>query len=93
MITMNEYFGGKVRSLGLITTEGRATIGVITPGEYEFGTSTNEKMTITSGELQVRLPEAKDWEIYEQGSSFNVPSGKKFSVKADADVSYLCLYT
>ena len=49
MFKTNEYFDGKVMSIGLESAEGRATIGVMAKGEYEFGTSTIEIMTVTSG--------------------------------------------
>ena len=34
----NSYFEGKVRSLAIGTTDGPATVGVIEPGIYSFGT-------------------------------------------------------
>ncbi len=56
MFKVNEYFDGKVKSLAFRTAEGPATIGVMAPGEYEFGTSTVEIMTVVSGALTVKLP-------------------------------------
>ena len=40
MFKVNEYFEGKVTSLGFNNKEGAVTIGVMAAGEYEFGTST-----------------------------------------------------
>lgn len=51
MFKVNEYFDGKVKSLGFSMADGPATIGVMAPGEYEFGTSSKEYMTVTSGKL------------------------------------------
>lgn len=34
----NSYFAGKVQSLGINTSEGYATFGVIEPGQYTFAT-------------------------------------------------------
>ena len=45
MFKVNEYFDGKVKSLAFKTADGPATIGVMAPGEYEYGTSTVEIMT------------------------------------------------
>ena len=56
MFKTNEYFDGKVKSIALDSTEGTATIGVMAAGEYEFGTTTIEIMTVISGELSVMLP-------------------------------------
>ena len=37
MFKVNEYFDGTVKSIAFGTAEGPATIGVMAPGEYEFG--------------------------------------------------------
>ena len=42
MFKVNEYFDGTVKSIAFGTAEGPATIGVMAPGEYEFGTSQRE---------------------------------------------------
>ena len=56
----NIYFEGKVQSLGLTTSEGTATVGVISPGKFTFSTSSEEQMVIISGTLEVKLPR-KEW--------------------------------
>ncbi len=35
---VNEYFGGKVKSMSFVNKEGEATIGLMDIGEYEFAT-------------------------------------------------------
>jgi uncharacterized protein YaiE (UPF0345 family) len=92
MIKVNEYFDGKVKSLALESAEGQATVGVIAAGEYEFGTSTMEIMTVVSGKLTVLLPGENTWKVYKKFESFVVPKGTKFKVKAEEDTPYLCLY-
>jgi purine/pyrimidine-nucleoside phosphorylase len=92
MFKVNEYFEGKVKSISFRTPEGDATIGVMAAGEYEFGTSTTEYMTVTSGCLTVRLPGSDEWKPYSKGQTFIVPAHTKFRVKADMDASYLCQY-
>ncbi len=92
MIKSNEYFGGKVKSLGLSAEGGPATVGVIEAGEYEFGTTTVEIMRVVAGELDARLPDSDRWTAYPAGTSFTVPAGKKFSVRAKTEAAYLCLY-
>lgn len=91
MIAHNSYFSGAVQSLGFRSERGRATIGVITPGEYKFGTAVPEHMVITTGSLAVRLP-GEDWRTIAQGGSFDVAAGKEFHVKAAAAVTYVCYY-
>jgi uncharacterized protein YaiE (UPF0345 family) len=92
MFKVNEYFDGKVKSLAFQTAEGRATIGVMAPGEYEFGTSTVEVMTVISGTLTVKLPGSAAWKDYKGGGCFTVEAGQKFQLKVAADAAYLCLY-
>jgi purine/pyrimidine-nucleoside phosphorylase len=92
MIEVNEYFNGCVKSMKLQADGGPATIGVIAPGEYEFGTTTKEIMTVVSGDLDVMLPDSPKWKMFSKGQTFIVEKGKKFKVKTADDVSYLCLY-
>jgi purine/pyrimidine-nucleoside phosphorylase len=87
----NVYFEGKVQSLSLDAEEGRATVGVITPGKYGFATATEERMVITSGKLKAKLPE-KDWETFKAGQEFIVKGQLSFEVEAEKDVSYICYY-
>ncbi len=92
MFKTNEYFDGKVKSIAFTTAEGPATIGVMAAGEYEFGTSTVELMTVTSGKLAVKLPGSDEWVDYSPNQTFTVEADQKFQVKADGDTAYLCLY-
>jgi uncharacterized protein YaiE (UPF0345 family) len=92
MFKTNEYFDGKVKSIGFSTDEGPATIGVMAPGEYEFGTSSREIMSVVSGSLTVKLPGSDDWNNFGAGSSFTVEKDRKFQLKVAIDTAYLCLY-
>ena len=92
MFKVNEYFNGKVKSIAFDSAEGPATIGVMAAGEYEFGTSTIEHMTVTSGEMQVMLPEETDWKTYKPFETFIIAKNVKFKVKLNSDTSYRCLY-
>jgi uncharacterized protein YaiE (UPF0345 family) len=92
MFKTNEYFDGKVVSIGFDSAEGKATVGVLEAGEYEFGTSTVEIMTVISGELAVQQPGDTSWKSYKKFESFVVEKGVKFKVKCSVDTPYLCLY-
>jgi len=92
MLKVNEYFGGNVKSIAVENEEGVATIGVMEAGEYEFGTSTVEIMTITSGILDVKLPGESEWTKYSKGELFEVENNVRFNVKALAPVAYHCQY-
>lgn len=92
MFKTNEYFDGNVKSMSFNTAEGPATIGLMAVGEFEFGTSSKEIMTITSGKLQVKLPGSDEWKEYKQNETFIIEPNKKFGVIAKEETSYLCLY-
>ncbi len=87
----NVYFDGKVQSLGLRAGQGRATIGVITPGRYTFSTTTQERMVVTSGVLHVKPP-GEEWKSIGWNEQFIVAPNASFDVEAKEDVSYICYY-
>ena len=92
MFKVNEYFDGKVKSIAFQTAEAPATVGVMTKGEYGFGTATVEYMTVITGKLTVKLPGSSEWKTYKAGDTFIVAKDKKFQLKVEEDSSYLCLY-
>ncbi|TWT51082.1 hypothetical protein Pla22_38590 [Rubripirellula amarantea] len=90
---VNEYFDGKVKSIGFENNEGRATAGVMAAGDYEFGTSENELMKIVSGELSAKLPGDDKFATYVAGQEFSVPANVKFQVSVKQPTAYLCFYS
>lgn len=92
MFKVNEYFGGAVKSIAFGMAEGPATVGVMAPGEYEFGTAQLEVMHVVAGALTVKLPGSEQWETFSTGSRFTVPANSKFQLKVAVDTAYLCEY-
>ncbi len=92
MLTVNEYFDGRVKSIALQSATLPATVGVMTKGEYEFGTDCKEVMTVVCGELQVLLPGQTTWQTFIDGQTFEVEANVRFGVKAPVDTAYLCKY-
>jgi uncharacterized protein YaiE (UPF0345 family) len=90
MLKHNSYFDGKVQSLGWERNNRRATVGVIVPGEYHFGTDAPERMTVVSGELHARLDGTTAWIVYPAGTAFEIPGKSGFDVKASGPTAYLC---
>ena len=92
MLKHNTYFEGKVQSVGFERNGRKASVGVIVPGEYHFGTEAPERMTVTSGELAIRIQGETDYRTYPAGTSFEVPAKSGFDVRATAASAYLCEY-
>jgi uncharacterized protein YaiE (UPF0345 family) len=89
----NIYFDGKVTSRAVLFADGsRKTLGIMLPGAYEFNTAELEIMEILSGDLDVLLPGAKDWQHIEAGQSFEVPAQSKFGLKVKSVTDYCCSY-
>ena len=65
MITVNEYFEGKVKSLSLAANGGKETVGVMQAGEYEFNTALKEVVTIISGAMTIQQKDSEDWILYD----------------------------
>ncbi len=92
MLEHNSYFDGNVQSVGFERNGRRATVGVILPGEYHFGTNAAERMTVTSGILFAKVPGADTFHGYPAGTYFEVPAKSGFDVHATAPCAYLCEY-
>lgn len=89
----NIYFDGKVTSRTVTFRDGtRKTLGIMLPGEYEFGTADAEVMEIQSGSLDVRLPGASEWQRVEGPAAFQVPGSSKFQLKVYTVTDYICSY-
>ena len=91
MVKVNEYFDGKVKSLAMVCENGLATVGVMEPGIYEFGTSSEEMMHIIEGEMKVTFNEHNK-QVYYKGQSFKVPANTRFQVEVSKDTAYICYY-
>ncbi len=89
----NFYFDGKVTSRTLTFADGSIkTLGIMMPGEYEFGTADYEIMDITAGELDVKLPGSDSFVTIKGGETFDVPANSKFQVNVKTITDYCCSY-
>jgi uncharacterized protein YaiE (UPF0345 family) len=82
MFKINQYFDGQVASIAFQTATLPATVGVMAVGEFEFGTSQKETMTVVSS----------DWKTYHAGDLFVVAANEKFQLKVAEETAYLCTY-
>ncbi len=92
MLEVNEYFDGKVKSIGFATESLPATVGVMAPGDYEFSTSEREVMSVVSGALTVKLPGQDEWQVFVAGGSFEVAADSSFQLQVAVATAYLCTY-
>ena len=92
MFEVSEYFDGKVKSIGFKTETLPATVGVMSPGDYEFGTNQFETMTVVSGVLTVQLPGNEQWQTFGPSQQFTVEANQHFKVQVTNDTAYLCTY-
>ena len=91
VIKVNEYMEGKVKSLGAEFKGERFTAGVMLSGQYRFNTEQEEHITVTVGELNIRLPR-ENWKKVSQGEMVIVPPGVGFDLRIDETLSYICFY-
>jgi len=89
----NVYFDGKVVSRTVLFPDNtKKTLGVMQPGEFEFGTADKELMEILSGELDVLLPGENAWKAVKGGQSFEVAANAKFKLKVKKLTDYCCSF-
>ncbi|WP_010233003.1 pyrimidine/purine nucleoside phosphorylase [Clostridium arbusti] len=89
----NIYFDGNVTSRTILFADGeRKTLGIMMPGEYEFGTGAKELMEITAGILDVLLPNSTEWVTFTAGQSFEVPANSSFKLVVKEVTDYCCSY-
>jgi purine/pyrimidine-nucleoside phosphorylase len=89
----NVYYDGKVTSRTVMFADGtKKTLGILMPGEYEFGTDAKEIMEIQSGELTVLLPGQTEWISINGTGEFTVPANAKFKLDVKTVSDYICSY-
>lgn len=89
----NIYFEGKVTSRTVIFNSGeKKTLGIMMPGEYEFGTDAKEIMEVLGGSMEVLLPGAGGWQTFKEGEQYEVPAHSNFKLVIKEVADYCCSY-
>ena len=89
----NIYFGGNVTSRSVLFADGtKKTLGIMMPGEYEFGTEAAELMEIMAGTMKILLPNQTEWQEVKGGESFNVPANSSFKLVVTEVADCCCSY-
>ena len=91
MINVNEYFEGRIKSLGFELKGTPYTAGVVLPGEYTIDTEKEEHITVTMGEFEFRPP-GSDWKILGIDDTIVITSKTSFELKLKEPASYICMY-
>ena len=92
MLSINSYFDDNVKSIAFQGKTLTTTVGVMDVGEFTFGTSQYEVMTIIDGELEVKLPDTESWNTFTNGDQFEVEANSSFEVKVVRQTAYHCTY-
>ncbi|GBU13941.1 hypothetical protein AwEntero_25420 [Enterobacterales bacterium] len=94
MLKNNEYFAGKVKSIGFDSDSAgcSASVGVMEKGEYTFSTEKPEEMTVLIGSLKVLIPGSLDWQVFMPGEKFYVPGHSEFNIQVVESTAYLCKF-
>ena len=91
MINVNEYFEGRIKSLGFELKGIPYSTGVILPGEYAIDTEKEEHITVTLGSFEIRPP-GSDWKTVQIGDTVVIPANATFDLKISETASYICMY-
>lgn len=92
MLSVNSYFEDKVKSIAFQGKTLATTVGVMDLGEFTFGTSQYEVMTIIDGQIEVKLPGTQSWTTFTNGEQFEVEANSSFDVKVTLPTAYHCTY-
>ena len=92
MFQLRKYHGDRVQSLTYEDDHEAFSVGIITPGEYEFGAIKKEITTVTSGRMKVWIEGKDEWFAFHKDETFIVPEHKNFKFKVDEICSYICFY-
>ncbi|HEY9765631.1 MAG TPA: pyrimidine/purine nucleoside phosphorylase [Chroococcales cyanobacterium] len=89
----NVYFDGKVTSRTVLFPDGsKKTLGIMMPGDYEFGTDLEEEMEVLGGKALILLPGETEWKLFDGKGVFYVPAHSKFKLKVETPFDYCCSY-
>ena len=92
MYKIREYHGSKVMSLTHEDDKDSFSIGIISPGEFEFGAISKEVYKVTSGEIEFWEEDEHHWRLIRVGKEFSVVDHKNFKMKTDKTSSFICFY-
>ena len=90
---VNSYFSNQVLSIDFMNSNGTCSIGVMEPGLFQFSTSKNERIIVTSGALIVQRLNDPEPLLFTDGEEFHIPENQSFEVEVSEQTAYLCEYS
>lgn len=92
MLNANSYFEGNVQSIAGERNGRKESVGMIAPGSYHFGTEAAERMSVISGEFQIKKDGSDTWVTYPAGTAFEVGANSGFDISCSDTSAYRCEY-
>jgi len=92
MYQLRKYYGDKVQSLTYDNGELAFSVGIISPGEYEFGSIKKEVFKVIHGNISFWFDGEDDWKAAAEEEKFEVPGHKNFKLKTNEVSAYICYY-
>ena len=92
MYELKKYHGDRVMSLTYEDESKSFSVGILSPGEYQFGAMKKEIFTVTSGTIRVNVEGAETWTSHSKNETFSVPVQKNFKLSVDDVSTYICFY-
>lgn len=92
MYELRTYHGDKVQSLTYDDGKVAFSVGIISPGEYQFGSIKEEIFKVNHGLIYAWSEGDKEWKAFNIGETFVIPASKNFSLKVETTSAYICHY-
>ena len=92
MLSVNAYFEDQVMSIAFQGESLATSVGVMSVGEFIFGTSQYERMTVIDGALEVKLPGHDNFQSFVSGDKFEITADSSFDVRVLRPTAYHCTY-
>ena len=92
MLSVNAYFEDQVMSIAFQGESLATTVGVMSVGEFTFGTSQYERMTVIDGALEVKLPGHDNFQSFVSGDKFEITADSSFDVRVLRPTAYHWTY-
>jgi len=92
MYELRKYHGNRVQSLTYDDGKLSFSVGIMSPGEYEFGSIKKEDFTVIQGSISSWFDGESNWKTAKQNEKFSIPEHKNFKLKANEVSAYICYY-